>query len=303
MPYAELHCKTNFSFLEGASHADELVVRAEELGYAALAVTDRESLAGVVRAHIAAKELGLKLLIGAEIQPADAPPVVLWATDRPSYGRLSRLLTVGRRRAEKGECQLTLADIAEHADGLLAGVIGQDCRDCRGSGVQPRPLALLLATSSAIAAICWPSCFAAPTTPPSLERLDCSRQAGPLAAGGGRRRALSRAGPPAAARRADRDPPGHDRRPSWPSSCFPMPSGICDRSTKSPPLFAACRDALHRTLEIAERCTFSLDELRYEYPEELAPPGRRRMEYLARADLGRSAASAIPTAFPTRSAA
>lgn len=128
MPYAELHCKTNFSFLEGASHADELVVRAKELGYTALAVTDRESLAGVVRAHIAAKELGLKLLIGAEIHPTDALPVVLWATDRPSYGRLSRLLTVGRRRAEKGACQLMLADIAEHADGLLAGVIGQDSR-------------------------------------------------------------------------------------------------------------------------------------------------------------------------------
>src|SRR5262245_3659752 len=98
--YAELHCKTNFSFLEGASHADELVARAAELEYAALAVTDRESLAGVVRAHMAAKDVGLKLLIGAEVYPVDAPPAVLWATDRKSYGRLSRLLTVGRRRAE-----------------------------------------------------------------------------------------------------------------------------------------------------------------------------------------------------------
>ena len=101
MRYAELHCKTNFSFLEGASHADELVACAKELGYEALAVTDRESLAGVVRAHIAAKELGLKLLIGAEVYPVDAPPAVLWATDRKSYGRLSRLLTIGKRRAEQ----------------------------------------------------------------------------------------------------------------------------------------------------------------------------------------------------------
>ena len=69
MRYAELHCKTNFSFLEGASHADELAQRASELGYAALAVTDRNSLAGVVRAHTAAKDLGLKLLIGAEVHP------------------------------------------------------------------------------------------------------------------------------------------------------------------------------------------------------------------------------------------
>src|SRR5438552_16540162 len=126
MHYAELHCKTNFSFLEGASHADELVVRAAELDYSALAVTDRESLAGVVRAHLAAKELKLKLLIGAEVHPIDAAPVVLWATDRKSYGRLSRLLTVGRRRAEKGHCRLGLADIAEHAEGLIAGVRSQE---------------------------------------------------------------------------------------------------------------------------------------------------------------------------------
>src|SRR5262245_49279146 len=72
--YAELHCRTNFSFLEGASHPDELVARAAELGHAALAVTDRNSVAGVVRAHVAAKQAKLKLLIGAEITPVDAAP-------------------------------------------------------------------------------------------------------------------------------------------------------------------------------------------------------------------------------------
>lgn len=123
--YAELHAKTNFSFLEGASHPDELVCHAAELGYAALAVTDRNSLAGVVRAHGAAKEVGLKLLIGAEITPEDAPPVVLLATDRAAYGRLARLITVGRRRAEKGECRLLLEDVAQHAEGLIAGASGQ----------------------------------------------------------------------------------------------------------------------------------------------------------------------------------
>ena len=123
--YAELHCKTNFSFLEGASHPDELVRRAAELGYQALAITDRNSLAGVVRAHGAAKDVGLKLIIGAEITPDDAPPVVLWATDRAAYGRLSRLITLGRRRAPKGECRLRFDDIAQHAAGLLAGVRGE----------------------------------------------------------------------------------------------------------------------------------------------------------------------------------
>src|SRR6266853_450802 len=101
--YAELHCKTNFSFLEGASHPDELVERAAQLGYAALAITDRHSVAGVVRAHVAAKAIGLKLVIGAEVTPVDAPAVVLFATDRAAYGRLCRLLTHGRRNAPKGE--------------------------------------------------------------------------------------------------------------------------------------------------------------------------------------------------------
>jgi len=80
-PYAELHAKTNFSFLQGASHPDELVRRAAELEYAALAITDRNRLAGVVRAHMAAKDAGLKLLIGAEVTPLDGFPLVLLATE------------------------------------------------------------------------------------------------------------------------------------------------------------------------------------------------------------------------------
>ncbi len=100
MTYAELHAKSNFSFLEGASHPDELVQRAAELHYAALAVTDRNSLAGIVRAHVAAKQRDLKLIVGAEITPEDALPVVLWPTDRAAYGRLARLITLGRRRTD-----------------------------------------------------------------------------------------------------------------------------------------------------------------------------------------------------------
>src|SRR6476646_9822748 len=96
--YFELHCKTNFSFLEGASHPDELVAEATRLGYAGLAVTDRNSLAGAVRAHVAAREAGLKLVIGAEITLIDAGPILLWAMDRSGYGRLCQLLTRGRRQ-------------------------------------------------------------------------------------------------------------------------------------------------------------------------------------------------------------
>jgi error-prone DNA polymerase len=139
MSYAELHAKTNFSFLEGASHPDELVCRAAELGYAALAITDRNSLAGVVRAHGAAKDAGLKLLVGAEITPDDAPPVVLLPTDRAAYGRLASLITRGRRRAEKGECRLSFADVAELSEGLLACVVAGE--GVRGSGFRMRTIA------------------------------------------------------------------------------------------------------------------------------------------------------------------
>ena len=135
--YSELHCKTNFSFLSGASHADELVDRAIELGYQALAITDENTLAGVVRAHSAARAANeaaaeskassqnFKLIIGAEVIFNDALPAVLWATDRASYGRLSKLITVGRRRAPKGECWLSFDDLANHHEGLLVGVLPQ----------------------------------------------------------------------------------------------------------------------------------------------------------------------------------
>src|SRR5579864_7973001 len=101
--YAELDVKTNFSFLRGASHADELVYRAAELGYRAIAVTDFDSLAGAVRMHEAAREVDLKLLIGARLTLSDAPDLLVWAPDRSAYARLCRLLTLGKRRAQKGE--------------------------------------------------------------------------------------------------------------------------------------------------------------------------------------------------------
>src|ERR1043165_3388179 len=98
--YAELHCLSNFSFLRGASHAEELVAQAKELGYAALAITDECSLAGVVRAHTAVKKIGggIKLLIGAEVRLDDGPRLGGIARNRAGYGRLSRLITRGERR-------------------------------------------------------------------------------------------------------------------------------------------------------------------------------------------------------------
>ena len=108
LPYAELHCRSNFSFLTGASHPEELVQRAHALGYAALALTDECSFSGVVRAHAQAKRCGLHLIIGAQMQltaaagDADARRLVLLAQTRRGYGNLSQWITIARRRAEKG---------------------------------------------------------------------------------------------------------------------------------------------------------------------------------------------------------
>src|ERR1700694_3010572 len=120
MAYVELHCVSNFSFLRGASHPEELVVRAHELGYAALAITDECSLAGMVRAHIEAKKCKLPLIIGSEFRLDDGLRLVLLATDRESYGHLAAVITRGRRNAEKGSSRLTRADLAEGVPGCLA---------------------------------------------------------------------------------------------------------------------------------------------------------------------------------------
>ena len=113
--YAELHALSNFTFLRGASHPEELVHRAAELGYRALALTDECSLAGVVRAHVAARECPeLELVVGTEIGLPDGPRLVLLATDRAAYGRLSTLVTHGRRAAEKGAYRLERTDLEAH---------------------------------------------------------------------------------------------------------------------------------------------------------------------------------------------
>ncbi len=117
--YAELQITSNFSFLRGGSHAHELAARAEALGLAAIAVVDRNTLAGVVRAHLAAKEAGLRLIVGARLDLKDAPSLLCLPTDRTAYGRLSRLLSLGQGRAEKGECTLYLDDVAVHAEGQI----------------------------------------------------------------------------------------------------------------------------------------------------------------------------------------
>ncbi len=272
--YVELHCKTNFSFLEGASHPDELVNRTVALGYAGLAITDRSSVAGVVRAHVAAKAIGLKLIIGAEVTPTDSSPVLLWAMDRVGYGRLCRLLTRGRRQAPKGECHLAFEDVAEHSDGLLVGILLPAAGEL--SSDLPR----------------WREAFPGRTyAVAELHRGPCD----------GRlldqwRRAASAAHVPLV---AAGDVHYHDARRRYLQdvlTAIRLKTTVAElgaarflngeRRLRSPDellaLFAACPDAVTRTTEVADRCTFSLDELRYDYPEELCPAGETPSSYLAR---------------------
>src|SRR5438067_3523730 len=117
-PYVELGVASPFSFLRGASDAIELVMTALGQGYDAIGIADRNTLAGVVRMHSAAKEAGLRPLIGCRLDLTDAPSLLAYPVDREGYGRLSRLLSLGKMRAEKGECELSLADVAARAEGI-----------------------------------------------------------------------------------------------------------------------------------------------------------------------------------------
>ena len=304
MPYAELHCRTNFSFLEAASHPEELVIRAAELGYAGLAITDRNSLAGVVRAFTATKDTPIKPLVGAEITPVEGPQVVLWVKDRTGYANLCRLITLGRRRAEKGECTLTVEDIAEHSEQLIAGVIPLCTKESCATG-----------SASALAS-------RRREPPGSMEIKKYSDEPGglrpPLARYkdifGGRCYLLAE---------LHRGPHDHTRvqwlkklslETSLPlvaagGVLFHSPerkllhdvlTAIRHRTTVAlagehllpnaerhlrslealREIYREIPDALTRTIEIADQCTFSLGELRYEYPEELAPAGFTPIEYL-----------------------
>ena len=113
--YAELQAVSNFSFLRGASHAEELVEQARQLGLSALAITDHNSLAGIVRAHAAAKDVGLKFIPGARLDLEEGFSLLCWPETREGYGRLSSLITEGQRRAAKGKAILRLADLETHA--------------------------------------------------------------------------------------------------------------------------------------------------------------------------------------------
>ena len=119
MGYSELQVTSNFSFLRGASHPHELVAKAAELGYGKIAITDRNTLAGIVRAHAAAREHNIKIIPACRLDLLDGPSLLAYPTSREAYGRLSALLTLGNRRAEKGKCFISRDDVYAHAEGII----------------------------------------------------------------------------------------------------------------------------------------------------------------------------------------
>jgi len=279
MRYVELHCKTNFSFLEGASHPDELVQRAAELGYEALAITDRASVAGVVRAFGHARDLDFPIIIGAEVAPTDGPPLVLWATDRASYGRLCRLLSRGRQRGEKATCDLQWSDVAEFQHGLLAGVVATRHGSVAG-GLRPTQLDLvhdlfgdrgylLCELHRGVDDVAWAE---------ELQHLAKQSQVPLVAAGDVHYHTAERMlmhDCLTAIRNGTTIDQVHSQR-------FANSQHHLRSLSTIEQVYRTIPDAVARTTEIAARCTFRLDELRYEYPEELAPAGIAPIDHLKR---------------------
>jgi error-prone DNA polymerase len=275
MAYAELAAASAFSFLEGASSPEEMVEQAAALGLAALGIADRNTLAGVVRAHGAAKSAGLRLLVGARLGFVDLPDIICYPRDRAAWGRLCRLLSLGKSRAEKGACRLEDADLAAHAEGqslvvmpperLDAGfacVLDRLAVDHRGrvhlaarrryraddaaylaalDEVARRAGVGLLAVNDAL--------FHAPERRALQDVLRCMRLGCTIEQAGFRL-----------------EPHGERHL---------KPPGEMGR------LFRGYEAAIETQAGLLAAVGFSLDELRYEYPDEPVPPGVTPDEHLA----------------------
>src|SRR6516165_6043316 len=267
--YAELQVTSNFSFLRSAAHPDELVLTAATLGHAAIAITDHNSFAGIVRAHHAAKQVEIRLVVGCRVDLSDGASLLAFPEDRAAYGRLTRLLTLGKRRALKGECHLDYADVAAHGEGQIVVVMGDMAEFAarvaadfhgraylaahhlyRGDDAQRLARIEALGEATGLPLVATNDVlYHVPERRPLQDVLTCIREGCTIGEAGYR-----------LAANAERHlkPPREMAR-----------------------LFRGHEDAVERSLEIVERCRFSLDELRYEYPEEPVPEGLTPQQRLA----------------------
>ncbi len=277
--YAELHCLTNFTFLRGASHPEELVQRAQQLGYTALAITDECSLSGVVRAHRAilaqrdnsTDKPPLRLIIGSEFSLSDGVKFVLLAMNRTGYGQLCELITTARRAAQKGRYRLTREDLRQQP---LTGCIGLWCPGAADDWIQTGTYLKQCLNDHMWIAL---ELLMRHDDPDRLQRLQslAQRLSLPLCASGDvhmHRRY----------RRSVQDTLTAIRinRPLHQAGYALYPNG--ERHLRPRHRLAKIYppELLAATCNIAAQCRFSLDELRYEYPEELVPAGYTAIDWL-----------------------
>ncbi|WP_105436124.1 error-prone DNA polymerase [Neorhizobium tomejilense] len=273
MRYAELQVTTHFSLLRGASSAEELFATAKLLGIEALGIVDRNSLAGIVRALEASRATELRLVVGCRIDLQDGMSILVYPTDRAAYSRLTRLLTLGKSRGGKGKCILSFEDVALYAEGLI-GILVPDLAD-ETCAIQLRKMAHVfadrayvslclrrrpndqlrlheisnLATKHRVRTVVTNDVlFHEPSRRQLQDVVTCVRTKTTIDGVGFERE-----------RHADR--------------CLKPPEEM-ER------LFPRHPGALARTMEIVERCKFSLDELSYQYPEESLIPGKTAQESL-----------------------
>ena len=275
MSFAELVAATNYSFLRGASHPADMVGRALELGMAGIGIADRNSVAGVVRAWVALneaceqaraalEEIDFKLIVGARLVFADATPdIIAYPATRQGWGRLTRLLTVGNRRAEKGDCILHFADLLEHSDDLLLIVMADETHEFLLRRLaEARPGAVWLGAAMPRAG----------SDRRRLSRLSqlAQRVRVPLLATND------------ALYASPHDRPLHDvviciREGVTIQSAGRLLAANAERHLKPPEemvrLFKDCPQAIEESLRFLGRIHFTLNELRYEYPHEPVPDG------------------------------
>ncbi|MDA8870113.1 error-prone DNA polymerase, partial [Rhizobiaceae bacterium] len=280
--YAELQCVTNFSFLHGASHPGEMVIQARSLGHTAVGIADRNTLAGVVRAHAAAKKEGLRLLVGARIDLAGETfsglSCLCYPTDRAAYGRLCKLLSDGKRSSDKGECHIELSDLVTKAEGQALIVLPPDDLMARRSDLTTMIERLSIAGPAGVwLALHW------------LFRGDDRRRMRVVSALAQECRVPVVATNDALYHHPDR------RRLQDVVTCIreTMPireagfllEANAERHLKEPRemarLFRDHPQALNATQDIVDMCNFSLDELKYNYPNEPVPSDKTADGHLA----------------------
>ena len=264
--YAELQCTSHFSFLRGASSCDELFAQAALMGIDALGIVDRNSLAGIVRAHEAAKATGIRLVVGCRLDLVDGTSILVYPTDRPAYARLCRLLSLGKKRGGKAQCRLDWTDLVAYGDGLIAALVPDEPDET--CAVNLRRLAEAFGDRAHLA-------LTLRRRPNDALRL---HELSNLAA---RARVATVVTNDVLfhepARRILQDVVTSIRHNVTIDEAGFRRERHADRYLKPPDemtrLFSRYPEAVARTMDIAARCTFNMDELAYQYPEERTLPG------------------------------